>query len=152
MMTMEFKYDFYIDADREKVWNALVSPEGTRAAFFNCVLDSSLTEGAPFAYVGPGAEGNKTVHVYGTVLASEPGHKLVLLEHPGPSYHENHAELESRITYSLETVGRCTKLTLVNDQFTPDHPSVVNANQSWWMVLSSLKTYAETGKVLDYGW
>lgn len=151
-MTMEFKYNFYIDADREKVWNALVSPEGTRSSFFNCVLDSSLTEGAPFAYVGPGAEGDKTVHVYGTVLASEPGHKLVLLEHPGPSYHDNHAELESRITFSLETVGGCTKLTLVNDNFTPAHPALERTEQSWWMVLSSIKTFAETGKTLDYGW
>lgn len=77
---------------------------------------------------------------------------LSLSEHPGPSYYANHEELESRITFTLEPVGYCTKLTLVNDQYTPDHPSRAKAADSWWMVMSILKTYAETGKTLDLGW
>ncbi|UNK18904.1 SRPBCC family protein [Paenibacillus sp. N3/727] len=149
---MELKYDFYIDANKEQVWNALVSPEGTRSAFFGSVIKSSFVVGEPYQYVGPGAEGDETVHVYGTVLAYEPQQKLSLTEHPGPAYYSNHAELESRITFTLDTVGKCTKLTLVNDNYTPDHPSFSKAGDSWWMILSSIKTFVETGKTMDFGW
>lgn len=30
---MELKYEFYINAGLEEVWNALISPDGTRNSF-----------------------------------------------------------------------------------------------------------------------
>ncbi|MCK9860687.1 SRPBCC family protein [Paenibacillus sp. ATY16] len=149
---MELNYVFYIDASPEQVWQTLVSPEGTRSTFFGTVLNSTLEPGSSFEYVGPGADGENTVHVYGTILEADPGKSLSYLEHPGPSYRDNHDELESRVTFTLETVGSCTKLTLVNDQWTPDHPSFANSKEHWWMMLSNIKTYTETGKTLDFGW
>lgn len=149
---MNLKYEFYIDAEPEKVWKALIEPEGTRQVFFGCVLQSTFEVGADYAYVGPGNDGDETIHVYGNILAFEANQLLSLLEHPGPSYHANHSELESRITFTLETVGACTKLTLVNDQFSDQHPSYEKANDSWWVILSNLKTWIETGKTLDFGW
>jgi uncharacterized protein YndB with AHSA1/START domain len=149
---MELKYEFYIDAPAEKVWDVLVTPEGARAIFFGCELRSSFKVGDPYTYTGPGKDGEETVHLYGKILAYEPNKLLSCTEHPGPSYRDNHAELESRMTYTLETVGKCTKLTLVNDQWTPDHPSFEDTKGHWWMTLSNIKTYAETGKTLDFGW
>ncbi|AEI38878.1 SRPBCC family protein [Paenibacillus mucilaginosus] len=146
------KYEFYIGAGVEEVWNAFISPEGTRKTFFGCVLQSTFEQGAPFQYVGPGQEGDETVHVYGTILNYEPLKEISYLEHPGASYQDNHAELESRVTFTLDTVGACTKLTLVNDGWTPGHPSYENAKSHWWMILSNIKTVAETGKALDFGW
>lgn len=125
---------------------------GNAGHLFGSELRSSFQVGEPYAYVGPGNDGEETVHVYGNVLAYEPQKTLSLSEHPGPSYYANHEELESRITFTLEPIGNCTKLTLVNDQYTPDHPSRAKAADSWWMVMSILKTYAETGKTLDLGW
>lgn len=90
--------------------------------------------------------------MYGDILEFEPLSRLSYQEHPGPSYHANHAELQSRVVFQLETVGECTKLTLINDQFTDNHPSVANAQSSWWMILSSIKTWVETGKTLNFGW
>lgn len=149
---MELRYEFYIGATPEQVWNAFVSPEGTRKTFFGSVIQSTFEVGAPYAYVGPGNDGDETVHVYGTILAYKPHEVLSMTEHPGPSYSEDHARLETRMTFTLETVGSCTKLTLVNDQWTPDHPSYANAQSHWWMILSSIKTLAETGRTLDFGW
>jgi len=149
---MELKYEFYIGASPEQVWDILVTPEGTRKIFFGSELQSSFQVGEPFQYVGPGNDGDETVHVYGTVLAFEPNRLFSVLEHPGPSYYPNHAELESRITMTLETVGECTKLTLVNDQWSENHPSLKNTSSSWWMILSNIKTLAETGKTLNLGW
>jgi uncharacterized protein YndB with AHSA1/START domain len=149
---MTFNYEFYIGAEPEKIWAALVLPEGTKQTFFGCVIKSDFEKGSAFEYVGPGTEGDETVHIYGTILAYEQNKIFSMLEHPGPSYRPNHAELESRITFSLEAVGAVTKLTVVNDQFTENHPSLETVDSQWWMILSNLKTYVETGKNLDFGW
>lgn len=149
---MKLEYVIYVDAKPEKVWEALVSPEGTKAAFFGSELKSSFEIGAPFEYVGPGSEGDATVHVYGIIQAYEPEKKLTYLEHPGPSYREQHAELTSVVTFELEEAGTTTKLTLVNDEWSENHPAVDNARGAWPMVISSIKTWCETGKTLDFGW
>lgn len=149
---MEFKYEFYIGAAPEKVWEALVLPEGTKQTFFGCVINSDFEVGSSYQYVGPGKDGDDTVHIYGTILAYEENKIFTVLEHPGPSYRPNHAELESRMAFSLEEVGATTKLTVINDQFTENHPSLETVDSQWWMILNNLKTYVETGKNLDFGW
>lgn len=149
---MELKYVVYIGAKPEEVWQAFISPEGTKAIFFGCILDSTFEVGAPYAYIGPGNDGDETVHVYGNVLAFEPNKLMSYTEHPGPSYRENHAELETRVTLTLEPVGNSTKITLVNDQWPADHPSYENTKESWPIILSNVKSYVETGKTLDLGW
>jgi uncharacterized protein YndB with AHSA1/START domain len=149
---MELRYEFYIDATPEAVWDTLVLPEGTRKIFFGCVLRSTFGIGDDYAYVGPGNDGDETVHVYGKILAFEPGKVLSYTEHPGPSYTQDHAALESKVTFTLETVGKCTKLTLVNDEWSPNHPSYENTKGHWWMILSNIKTLTETGRTLDFGW
>ncbi|MDF2725673.1 MAG: hypothetical protein K0Q59_5350 [Paenibacillus sp.] len=148
----KIEYVSFIGAKPEQVWHALLSPEGTKAIFFGSVLRSTFEIGSPYEYVGPGADGDETVHVYGTVLAFEPNRMMSVTEHPGPSYRENHAELETRMTFTLEAVGATTKLTLVNDQWSENHPSRNDSEQQWPMIISNLKTYVETGKTLDFGW
>ena len=149
---MDLTYTVYIGAKPEEVWHALVSPEGTRAIFFGCVLESTFETDAPYKYVGPGDDGDETVHVYGKVLAFEPHRRMSFTEHPGPAYNAKHAELETRITMTFETVGNCTKVTLVNDLWPAGHPSYERTKDSWPIILSSLKTYVETGKTLDFSW
>ncbi|MBM7567603.1 SRPBCC domain-containing protein [Paenibacillus sacheonensis] len=148
----ELSYEIYIDAPPETVWNALVTPEGTRAIFFGSVLESTFEIGSDYAYVGPGNDGERTVHVYGKVLEYDVNRRMSYMEHPGPSYRENHEELETRVTLTLEVVGAVTKLKLVNDRWPEGHPSYASTKQSWPMILSSIKTYAETGKTLNFGW
>ncbi|NOU92027.1 polyketide cyclase [Paenibacillus sp. LMG 31456] len=149
---MDLKYELYIGAKPEDVWQIFIEPEATKAIFFGSILKSTFEIGAPYEYIGPGNDGEETVHVYGTVLEFETNQRMSYTEHPGPSYRENHAELETRITLTLETVGSCTKLTLINDQWPENHPSYENTKTSWPMILSNIKTYAETGKALDFGW
>lgn len=148
---MNLKYEFYINAEPEAVWHALISPEGTRSIFYGCVLESSFRVGEPFAYVGPGNDGDQTVHVYGTIVGYEENKMLSCIEHPGPSYYPNHEELQSRMTYTLDKVGNCTKLTLINDEWSENHPSMKNTESHWWMILSNIKSYVETGKTMDFG-
>jgi uncharacterized protein YndB with AHSA1/START domain len=145
-------YEIYVGAAPETVWNVFLSPEGTRAIFFGSVLRSTFEVGARYEYIGPGSEGDETVHVYGEILEFDVNKRMSYTEHAGPSYRGNHAELETRITLTLEPVGGTTKLTLVNDQWPDNHPSYANTKQSWPMILSNVKSYVETGKTLDFGW
>jgi len=142
----------YIGALPDKVWELLIEPEGCRQLFFGSVLESSFEIGEPYAYVGPGNDGERTVHVYGNIIAFEPGKQISFSEHPGPSYYANHAELETRVTISFEQVGNSTKLTLVNDQWPDNHPSYEKTGDSWALIISNLKSLAETGRTLDLGW
>lgn len=148
----ELRYTIYVNASPEEVWKVFVEPEGTRAVFFGSVLETDFKPGSSFRYVGPGNDGERTVHVYGEILEFEPNVRMSYTEHPGPSYRDNHAELETRVTLTLEPVGATTKLTLVNDRWPDGHPSYDNTRESWPMILSSAKTFAETGKTMDFGW
>ncbi|HZG18272.1 MAG TPA: SRPBCC family protein [Candidatus Bathyarchaeia archaeon] len=149
---MDLHYEVYIGAKPEDVWQVLVSDEGVSKIFYGSVIRSTFQVGDELAYVGPGNDGDETVHVYGKILAFEPNRIFSFLEHPGPSYHANHAELQTRVTFTLEPVGECTKLRLVNDQFPPHHPSYENIKNGWSMILSNIKTYTEAGKTLDFGY
>ncbi|PWU66853.1 SRPBCC domain-containing protein [Gracilibacillus dipsosauri] len=148
---MDLSYDFYINAPIEKVWETLVSDEGVQQTFYGCTIRSSFIPGETISYIGPGNDGEETVHVYGKILTCNPLEKLSFTEHPGPSYNQDHANLETRITYTLTTVGNCTKLTLINDLWSQEHPSYKSTKDHWPMILSNIKTFTETGKQLDFG-
>ncbi|OXM14684.1 SRPBCC domain-containing protein [Paenibacillus herberti] len=148
----ELSYTIYINASPKEVWRAFVEPEGTRAIFFGTVLETDFKPGSEYKYVGPGNDGDHTVHVYGSILEFDENVRMSYTEHPGPSYRDNHAELETRITLTLELVGSTTKLMLVNDRWPDNHPSYASASGSWPIILSSAKTFVETGKTMDFGW
>jgi uncharacterized protein YndB with AHSA1/START domain len=107
---MDLKYILYVGAKPEDVWKVFVTPEGTKAIFFGSILKSTFEIGAPYEYIGPGNDGEETVHVYGKILAFEPNRLMSYTEHPGPSYRDNHAELETRVTLTLETVANVRNL------------------------------------------
>lgn len=145
----DLKYVFYIAGTPEDVWKALISPEGTKQIFYGSVIKSTFQVGDPLEYVGPGADGDETVHVYGNVLEYEPNQVLRFTHFAGKSYTQgDKEEYESRISYLLEPVGACTKLTLIHDQWQEGDPHYEASDAAWWMILSNTKTLVETGKTL----
>lgn len=142
-------YEFYIGGTPEQVWETLVSEEATKAIYWGSVIESTFEIGSPIRYVGPGVDGDQTVHVYGTILAYEPARALSFTHFAGESYHPGHKRYESRISYQLEACGKNTKLTMIHDQWHPEDPAYANSGTAWWMVLSSTKTLVETGKALE---
>ena len=77
---------------------------------------------------------------------------LSLSEHPGPTYRDNHAELRSRMTWTLAPAGgSVTALRFINDEWSPGHPSEDGTAETWPRVLSSMKTWIETGDTIDFG-
>ncbi|KGE19121.1 SRPBCC domain-containing protein [Paenibacillus wynnii] len=147
----ELKYEFYIGATPEKVWEHLISPDSTKQIYYGSVIRSSFKEGELLEYIGPGAEGDETLHVYGKILEFSP-HKALRFNHKvGPSYLKGGENYESRISYLLDPVGGCTKLTLIHDEWHPDDPSYAGSESAWWQIMSNTKTLIETGRTLDFG-
>jgi uncharacterized protein YndB with AHSA1/START domain len=147
----ELRYEFYMGGTPEQVWEILISPEKVKQIYYGSVIESTFEIGSPIQYVGPGAEGDKTVHVYGTMLEYKPNKILSFTHFTGKSYLTDEKEYESRITFTLESVGESTKLILVHDQWSEKDPSYENSNTSWSIILSNSKTLLETGKTLNLG-
>ncbi|KWX81109.1 polyketide cyclase [Paenibacillus riograndensis] len=147
----ELKYEFYIAGTPAQVWDALVSPGQVQQIYYGSVIRSSFNPGEPLEYVGPGAEGDETVHVYGTLLEYIPEKVLSFTHKVGPSYLKDRENYESRISWRLEPEGACTRLTLIHDNWHPDDPAYAASDSAWWHILSNIKTLVETGRTLDFG-
>ena len=142
----DFYTEIYIEAPNEKVWNAFVAPNQFFMAFYGANIKSSFKIGDRIEYVGE-YEGKETVHIYGDILEYDENKLLSYTDHPGPTYNEKHSELKSRIRVTFEPFGKITKLTLTNDEFSENNPMREKAEQ-WYLILSNLKTYIETGKLM----
>ena len=81
---MELKYEFYIGAGLKKYGIFSSLQRGHVKFLFGSVLQSTFEIGSDYAYVGPGNDGDETVHVYGKILAYEPEKLISCTEHAGP--------------------------------------------------------------------
>jgi uncharacterized protein YndB with AHSA1/START domain len=145
----DFEMTIYVKADPLVVWDAITGDEGSRAVRSGSVLRGHLEPGGRYEVVGPGEGDDETVHAYGDVLQADPGVVLQLTEHPGPISLEPHAEPTSRITWRLEPAGiGLTRLTFTNDEWSAGHPARDEAAETWPRVLSSLKSWIETGEAI----
>lgn len=151
MTDNDFTMTIYVAGSPEQVWEAITGDEGSRAVMFGSVLRGELAPGEHYEYVGPGQDGDETVHVYGEVLQADAPGILQLTEHPGPTYRENHAELTSRMTWRIEPVGDgLTRVTFTNDEWSPGNPAQAETAETWPHVLSSFKSFVETGRALPF--
>lgn len=146
---MDLKYEIYIDGTLDQVWDVVVNPKYVKEIYAGSVIESNFKVGDSIAYVGPGLDGDQTVHVYGTVLAYEPGKRLSFTHYTGKVYNPDTEKYESRIAYSLEKVGEAVKLTLTHDQWKTDDPTYEGSKIFWPIGLSMMKTLVETGKTLN---
>ena len=108
-------------------------------------LRSTFEAGSEYAYVGRQPDGSEVKYVYGTVLASEPNRRLEM------TYKTGDQPYESRVIYTLEPVAnRYTKLTAEQDRFAPGDPNYEQNLDGWPKLLSNLKSFIETGEVMNY--
>lgn len=142
MTKVEFVYTTYIKTTQEKVWNALTTPEFTRQ-YWGCQLISDWKKGSSWHSLR-NVDGQK--NMIGEVLESSPPDMLSFSWHLPEANGESD---KSRVTYKLETVGDVVKLTVIHDKLETGSTMATNISQGWPLVLSSLKSFIETGKALD---
>lgn len=143
----DFKTEIFINAPKAKVWKAFVAPNQFFMAFYHADIISTFKTGERIEYTGM-YQGQETVHIYGKILEYDEGNLLCYTDHPGPMFHENHAELKARVKVTFEDMGKATRLTLINDKFSENNPMQEKASQ-WYLILSNLKTWIETGNLMD---
>jgi uncharacterized protein YndB with AHSA1/START domain len=131
---------FYFAASPDKIWDGFVSPESNRIIFGGAELEVELKPGGPMNWVGPGADGKRTVYVRGEVLQSEPPK---LLQY---TFAMSSSSKPSRVTIELVPETEATQVSVTHDQWTEDDPGYAQCADGWPRILSRLKTLIETGK------
>jgi uncharacterized protein YndB with AHSA1/START domain len=143
----KFVYVIYIAATPEKVWQALTDGDMSEHYWDGSRLISDWKAGAPFELKLKRHDKNIT----GTVIEVDAPRRLVYSFHP---HHDGVMEDEgpSRVAFEIERQDDQVKLTIVHDGFEAGSKVFEGISRGWPLVLSSLKSYLESGKVLRAHW
>lgn len=138
-------YVTIIKTTPEKLWQALTDGEVTKAYYYHGRLQSEMKPGSEFNYMTPENE----LMCGGELIEATPFSKLV---HTMKGYwsEDMKDDAPSRITYEIDQVGECCKLTVTHDQFGSQTATYHNVNGGWPGILAGLKTYLETGEILGF--
>ena len=61
-------------------------------------------------------------------------------------------ETHSRVTFEIEPIGDVVRLTVTHDRLEPGSKMLESIREGWPKVLSSLKSFLETGRPLPKLW
>lgn len=141
MSNSKFVYALYIAATPEKVWKALLDGELTRQ-YWGHENVSDWKPGSPWKHVND--DGKRTVRLVGEVVEIVPPRHLVLTW-ADPVDAEAKAK-HSRVTFEIQAIADMVRLTVTHDEL---HAEMMGKIANGWpRVLSSLKSFLETGKPL----
>jgi len=142
-MSSQYVYVTYIRTTPQKLWDALTSAEFQKKYWFNMHQESQWKAGSPWKMVF--SDGR--VADAGEILESDPPRRLVIKWR-----NEFRPELKdegwSRCVYDIEQDGETVKL-MITHSIEKDNAKLIEAVSGGWpKILSSLKTYLETGTPL----
>ena len=133
-------HEIYIRTTPERLWQALVDPEMTRAYYDGQIVDSTWEQGTPYRYLGEAGPA-----ITGELLEVDPPRRLVMtftmVDDP-----EAAVEPPSRVTWEITPVGEVCRLTLTHSDFGGLSKTWANTLTSWSRIISGLKTLVETGE------
>jgi uncharacterized protein YndB with AHSA1/START domain len=136
-------YVTYIATTPEKVWKALIDGELTRQ-YWKHENVSDWKPGSRWEHVGDDAA--RTVKIVGKVLDVVPNKRLLLtwVDAGGGADSADH----SRVIFEVEPVDDMVRLTVIHEELRAGSEMLRKVNNGWPWVLSSLKSFLETGKPL----
>lgn len=140
MSKSTFVYVTYIRSTPDKVFKALTDAEITRQ-YWGHENISDWKPGSGWKHRDPKSG---SIRILGEVVESKPPERLVITW----ASPEN-ADKRSRVTFETETVADMVKLTVTHDDLEAGSEMDKGIRFGWPRVLSSLKSYLETGKPLD---
>jgi uncharacterized protein YndB with AHSA1/START domain len=139
----KFIYVTYIASTPAKVWKALTEGELTRQ-YWKHTNESDWKPGSKWKHVAD--DGKGTVRLVGQVVEVVPNKRLVLTW--GDVADVGNTAKHSRVAIDIETLGEMVRLTVTHDEL-KDAEMAEKISNGWPRVLSSLKSFLETGRALN---
>nr|WP_306263838.1 SRPBCC family protein [Pararhizobium sp. IMCC3301] len=142
--TTSFVYVTYILSTPQKVFDAITKPEVARRYWAHENV-SDWQPGSKWEHIRAGKD--RTVELIGKVVECVPPKRLVMTwanasQQSDPAKH-------SRVTFDVEPLDDMVRLTLTHDELEPGSGMQKAISQGWPTVLSSMKSYLETGRAID---
>jgi uncharacterized protein YndB with AHSA1/START domain len=138
----KFVYVTYIRTTPVKLWDALTNPAQTRQYWGGMANISDWARGSKWEHLNE--KDSDPVYIFGEVLESNPPTRLVMTW-VDP---DNLAD-ESLVTLELQPIDDMVRLTVIHGDFKDGSVMQGKVSKGWPLVLSSLKSYLETGKSID---
>jgi len=135
-------YVTFIRTTAGQLWSAITNPEFTRHYWGGGDNVSDWKKGSKWRHIGEGAK--REVYVTGEVVESIPPKRLVITwANPGD------ATDSSRVIFELEPIEDLVRLSVTHGGFKAGTDMAANVAWGWPRVLSSLKSFLETGKGIN---
>lgn len=144
MKDSKFVYVSYIATTPEKVFQALTEGPVTRQ-YWGYDNVSDWKPGSPWKHQ-PG-DGSGTARIVGEVVECTPPRRLVITW-AFPQDQANTAR-HTRVSFDIERIEDMVRLTVTHDELEAGSEMDQAIRRGWPRVLSSLKTFLETGKPLN---
>ena len=142
--TTSFVYVTYIASTPDKVFEAITRPDIARR-YWGHENVSDWKPGSKWEHVRANEE--RTVELGGKVVEVSPPTRLVITwaaasKAADPASH-------SRVTFEIEAYEGMVKLTVTHDELEAGSGMAKGVSKGWPLVLSSLKSFLETGSGID---
>lgn len=142
--TTSFVYVNYILSTPAKVFEAITKPDVARR-YWGHENVSDWQPGSKWEHVR--ANDDRTVELVGKVIEISPPTRLVMTW--ANASQASDPESYSRVTFEIEEYENMVRLTVTHDELEADSGMAKGVQKGWPAVLSSLKSFLETGHGLD---
>ncbi len=137
-------YVTYIFSTPEKVFEAITNPEIARR-FWGHENVSDWKPGSRWQHVR--ADEKRAVQLVGEVIEIAPPRRLVI-SWANESQRQDPSKT-SRVTFDIEPQGEMVRLTVSHDDLEAGGGMEKGIRRGWPLVLSSMKSFLETGHAID---
>jgi len=141
---ISFVYTTYIVSTPEKVFEAITRPELARRYWAHENV-SDWKPGSSWQHVR--ANDERTVELVGEVVESTPPSRLVITW--ANASQADDSDSYSRVTFEIVEYDNMVRLTVTHDELEAGSGMANGVTKGWPAVLSSLKSFLETGSGID---
>ena len=133
-------YTTFIRSTPKKTWDAISNPKFTRLYWGGMANVSDWKKGSNWEHLNPDNE----LWITGKVVECVPAKRLVLTWADPDNLKD-----VSRVTFEIEKIEDLVCLTVTHDNFKAGSKMAGKVAWGWPRVLSSLKSFLETGKGIN---
>lgn len=142
--TTSFVYVTYIASTPQKVFEAITRPEVARL-YWGHENVSDWKPGSTWQHVR--ADEARTVELAGKVVEVSPPTRMVITW--ANASQADDPDAHSRVTFEIAEYDDMVRLTVTHDELEAGSGMANGISRGWPVVLSSLKSFLETGRGLD---